>query len=362
MKSLKQTLLYLLVTVIVHSTTQAQQCFFKRSSLGSQFHYGSFLTNAPKAVYVRDSYSYFGELYFQQPAFNASRPNRPLTQWGAGLFFGQTGSKKYIGKMGGAFSYIKLPVFKYRSLNSSIRLGAGLGWIEKPYNTVTNHKNVIIGSAINGYINALWQNEFSVSNNVSLNAGLSFSHLSNGSSTLPNLGLNIPALSLGVRYHVTPNKSRVLPLEEGKTGKWSLDAFTSVGVKQVPWIGSKRYLVNVANIETAKNVSLRSSFGGGIFLFYDRTYKLDMSDIYPYTRDVSNAQAGLYALYRFQAGRVVIPLQFGIPLVNKEANSQLFQQIGARYSISKKWSGQFLLKTFGGKADLIHFGVGYKIR
>jgi hypothetical protein len=264
--------------------------------------------------------------------------------------------------MAGAFSFINLPLFKFQVLKSNLRLGAGIGWIEKPYNKVSNHKNVIIGSSINGYLNILWQNEVAINNNITLNIGLSFSHLSNGSSTLPNLGLNIPALSIGVRYSSSPTEYKIPKVQETTINKWTLGAFTSVGVKQVPWIGSKRYLVNVVNIEMAKQVSFRSSLGGGLFLFYDRTYELDQSDIFPLKRDVSNAQGGVYALYQFKAGRLVLPVQIGVPLANREANNQVYQQVGLRYSISPKWSGQVLLKAFGGKADLLHLGVGYKIK
>ena len=362
MKGLKQLILYCTVSLASTISVQAQQGFLSRSSFGGQFHYGSFITSEPKAVYVRDSYSYFGELYFQQQAPKAARLNRPIPHWGAGLFVGHTGSKKYIGKMAGAFSFINLPLFRIQRLQSNLRLGAGLGWIEKPYHKETNHKNVLIGTAINGYINALWQNEVALNNRIFLNAGLSFSHLSNGASTLPNLGLNIPAFSFGLRYKVNPTGNTLSKVQEPVKQQWTANVYTSVGVKQVPWIGSDRYVVNVANVEAAKPVSYRSLLGGGVFLFYDRTFKLDQSDIYPLKRNVSNAQAGIYALYEFRAGRVGLPIQVGVPLLNKEANEQVFQQVGIRYSVTSKWSGQVLLKTYGGRADLIHLGVGYKIR
>lgn len=362
MKGLKLIFLFLTAQFVFSTAIQAQRGFFDRSSLGAQFHYGSFLTNEPKAVYVRDSYSYFGELYFQQKAPKAARPNRPIPNWGAGLFLGHTGSRRYIGKMAGAFSFISLPLFRFQRFQSNLRLGAGLGWIEKPYDQVTNHKNVIIGTALNGYINALWQNEVAISKRITLNAGLSFSHLSNGSSTLPNLGLNIPALSLGVLYTAYPKEKHISPIQESSNNKWTIGAYTSAGVKQVPWIGSKRYVVNVANVEAAKPISYRSSIGGGLFLFSDRTFVLDQTDIYPLKRDVSNVQAGAYAAYEFKAGRVALPVQVGVPLLNREANAQVFQQVGIRYSLSPKWSGQVLLKTYGGRADLIHLGVGYKIK
>jgi hypothetical protein len=360
MRALTNVLLYLFALMISHSCL-AQQGFSNRSSFGGQFHYGSFITSEPKAVYVRDSYSYFSELFFQQVAPNASRYNRPPTQWGAGVFLGHTGSRRYIGKMAGAFSFIKLPLLKYRKLNSSIRLGAGAAWVQKPYNVVSNHKNVIIGTAFNGYINALWQNEIPVSKKLFLNAGLSFSHLSNGSSTLPNLGLNIPAFSIGLHYSANLQEPLIFQQPNTSLNDWSMGAYSTIGVKQVPWIGSKRYIVNTASVEATKQVSFRSSIGGGAILFYDRTFELDQNDIYPLKRDVSNAQAGVYALYEFKAGRVALPIQVGIPLLNREANDQVFQQVGIRYNVIKNLSGQILLKTYGGRADLIHVGLGYKI-
>jgi len=263
--------------------------------------------------------------------------------------------------MAGAFSFINMSLFRVQRLQSKLRLGAGLGWIEKPYDKVANHKNVLIGTAINGYINAHWQNEIAISNKVFLNAGLSFSHLSNGASTLPNLGLNIPALSLGLRYQANPTENGLFK-SDSSSRRWAVNGYTSVGVKQVPWIGSERYVVNVANVEVVKPISYRSRLGGGVFLFHDRTFKLDQSDIYPLKREVSNAQAGIYALYEFRAGRVGLPIQIGVPLLNREANDQVFQQVGIRYSVSSKWSGQVLLKSYGGRADLIHLGVGFKIK
>lgn len=362
MNSFKQKLLYLTVLLAVCTPSRAQQSFFQRSSFAGQFNFGSFLALEPKADYVRDSYAYFGEVFFQQEAPNAASVNRPTPHWGAGLFFGHTGSRKYIGTMAGTFSFINLPLFKTQGLQSNLRLGAGLGWIEKPYNKVTNHKNVLIGTAINGYVNVLWQNEIAVNHKILLNAGISFSHLSNGASTLPNLGLNIPALSIGLRYKVNPTEYTVLKKREHLSQAWTANAYTSIGVKQVPWIGSDRYLVNVANVEVAKPVSFRSRLGGGIFMFYDRTFELDQYDIYSFKRDVSNTQAGAYASYEFKAGRVGLPIHVGVPLFNRKANDKVFQQVGIRYSATQNWTGQLLLKTYAGRADLIHLGVGYKIR
>lgn len=339
----------------------AQQGFLNRSAIGGQFHYGSFLTVEPKAVYLKDSYSYFGELYFQQSTKYPAECNKAAPQWGAGLFFGQTGSKQYVGKMGGLFSFISLPLFKYKTFTSNLRLGAGLGWIEKPYDKITNHKNVLIGSPINGYINAFWQNEWGIAPNTFLNAGVSFSHLSNGSSSLPNLGLNIPAVSAGVRYGGTLSPKELQTMLNPAAKKWAINAYTSLGIKQKPWVGSKRYIINVVSTEISKRVSVRSQFGVGAFLFYDRSLVIDPQSFTGAKRDVSKVQAGAYIAYDYKVGRLSLPLQLGIPIINSKTNAKRFQQIGIRYSLTERWTSQLLLKTYGGKADLLHLGIGYKI-
>jgi len=339
----------------------SQQGFFSRTALGGQFHHGTFLTVEPKAVYLKDSYSSYGEIYFQQSTKYPSNPQKRAPQWGSGLFFGQTGSKQYVGKLGGFFSFITLPLFKYKAFTSNLRLGAGLGWIEKPYDKVTNHKNVLIGSPINGYINALWQNEWEISNNTYLNAGVSFSHLSNGSSTLPNLGLNIPAISAGVRFGGASRPKETYTQLNASAKRLSWRAYSSIGVKQRPWVGSKRYIINIVSTEVNKRISNRSQFGAGTFLFYDPSLVIDPASVIGAKRDISKVQAGAYIAYDYKVGRLSLPLQIGVPIVNSKTNAKRFQQIGIRYSLTDRWNSQLLLKAYGGKADLLHLGVGYKI-
>src|SRR5688572_9095898 len=178
----------------------AQESFFRSTSFGAQAHYGSFITILPKAQYLRDSYSYFGEISFQRNYKKLWPLDSQFVQWGGGIFLGNTGSKQYVGNMTGAFSFINLPLLNKKNFLSKLRIAGGIGWIEKPYNKNTNHKNVLLGTALNAYMNFVWQNEFKLTPKTFVNIGFSFSHLSNGSNTSPNLGLNIPAISIGMRY------------------------------------------------------------------------------------------------------------------------------------------------------------------
>jgi hypothetical protein len=357
-----QKLLNCLICLLFFIVSQSQQSFFKTSSLGVQAHYGSFITILPKAQYLRDSYSYFGEISFQRNYKTQWPLDSQFVQWGGGIFFGNTGSKQYVGNMTGVFAFINLPLLHKNNFASKLRMGGGFGWIEKPYNKNTNHKNVLLGTVLNAYLNFIWQNEFKLTSKTFFNFGLSFSHLSNGSSTLPNLGLNIPAVSIGVRYSYGNESPPAKILKDSVQKKFSYNLYASAGIKQHPWIGSKRYLVNVFSVEMTKQTNRKHQYGGGIILFYDRSLEVNPLTITSDKREQNNFQAAILASYEYSIGRLSLPLQFGGYIFNHDVYSVIFQQAGLRYRFSKRFSMEAILKLYGGKADTFHAGIGYKIK
>src|SRR5215204_5261722 len=121
-----------IICILFFFTSTAKQSFFKSSSFGVQAHYGSFITILPKAQYLRDSYTYFGEIYFQRNYKKVWALDSQFVQWGGGIFLGNTGSKQYLGNMIGGFSFINLTLLARRNFQSKLRMGGGFGWIEKP--------------------------------------------------------------------------------------------------------------------------------------------------------------------------------------------------------------------------------------
>ena len=357
-----QKLVSCVICVLIFFTSSPQKSFFKSSSFGAQAHYGSFITILPKAEYLRDSYSYFGEISFQRNYKKLWPLDSQFVQWGGGVFFGNTGSKKYVGNMSGAFSFINLPLFYKNNFVSKLRIAGGLGWIEKPYNKNTNHKNVLLGSALNAYLNFIWQNELKLSTKTFVNLGLSFSHLSNGSSTLPNLGLNIPAISIGMRYAYSDAIVSTHTSTDSFEKKLSLNLYTSLGIKQHPWIGSERYLVNVLSGEVTRTINYKHQYGGGIIFFYDRSLEVNPETITSDKREHNNFQAALLGTYEYSIGRLSLPLQLGVYVYNHDVYSVIFQQAGLRYRFSKRFLATAMLKLYGGKADVFLAGIGYKIK
>lgn len=332
-------------------------------SFGLQAAYGTFLTHLPKAAYLRDSWSWLGEAYWQRQTDGSKAWHRAngLPQWGVAVFFGHTGSRQYMGSMAGAFPFVNLGLVRRRQFTSALRAGTGLGWIQKPYDKTDNHKNVLIGSRFNAYISFLWKNEFRLAPGIYANAGLGFSHFSNGSSTLPNLGLNIPSFSAGLRYGggtgVPPTAQR-----DSFNSRVSVSLYASAGLKQFPWIEGRRYLVNTVLAEAGRQFRTNSRYAGGLAVYYDRSMEVDPRGLLSNKRKGNKVQAGIYAGYEHLFGRLSVPLQVGAYVLNRDIYSALFQQIGFRYRLNRRLQAQLLMKTHSGKADFIHVGLGYQFK
>lgn len=335
---------------------------WENASIGSRFYYGSFLTTKAKAEYIRDSYSSYGEVYFQIQTTGKSNweANHRYPQWGLSFIYGNTGSRQYIGHMSALYAWLNLPVIKSHHYTGSILVGTGPGWVSKPFDINTNPKNTLIGTKLNAYINLAFLNEIMISKRLALNAGLNFMHLSNGGTTLPNLGVNTPCVFAGIRYGFGE------PVREEKTTKDDFrrsikyQFFTSMSMKQAPWIGGNYYAINVLQAEAAYRVKQNYSYGLGMMFTYNRSLDFFPLENPSYEkRGQKKLQMGAYATYEHFFGRLSVPLQLGAYVYNRAKSPFLFQQFGLRYGFSKHLSAELLLKSHMGQADFIHTGIGY---
>lgn len=330
-------------------------------SAGVRFDYGSFFTSHPKAEYVRDSYSYFGEIFVEHATTGKKNwhiSNR-CPSIGLSFLFGNSGSKEYIGNLGAIYPYIRFKMFGESAYKASLKMGGGLAWITKPYDIYTNPKNTLLGSRFNAYLNLAFQNEVKLFNKLSLDAGIGIMHISNGSTTLPNLGLNIPYINAGIRYNFTKVEQIKRSVPDTSSRKIDIVLYTSIATKQYPWVGGNYYMINVFQGEVSKRISRNSALGLGLAIFYDRTLRRYIMEDRPDDPHYKKLQAGVYGYYEHFLGRLSLPIQLGAYVYNG-SKSGLFQQYGLRYRMTKHFLTEILLKSHSGQADFIHVGIGYK--
>ena len=361
MSKLVKTILHFFILLSFGSLkAQIPDSLKKNFSIGIYQYYGSLVAIVPKTTYIRDSYSSFTEISISRQTNGSKKWHRQSNypQVGISLVYGNPGSKEHVGKSITVFPFVNFAFIKKSNFKSSLRIGTGITWIEKPYHVSTNHKNTLIGSHFNNNIHVSQENEFRLSKSLFAIAGFAFVHISNGGIKLPNFGLNIPSLTAGLRYSFNEKiiKDTTKTIIDKKI---KLRLLLSSGLKQTPWAGSPRYVVGVLGAELIKPLSPADYIGSGVNLFYDPSLTKDPSGILKTTDKTENIQIGVHAFYERKVGRLSIPIQLGFYVLNAAKRKSVYQNIGMRYQLSPPLSVFYNLKAHAGKADYIHAGLSY---
>lgn len=345
-----------LITSFIAKSQSSEKKPWQYASVGMQYYRGSTIGNTFRRL--KDSDPYAAEIYFQKqvnfsPTWNTTKR---LPQWGIGLFLANSGSEKHIGKIASLYPYVKYPLFTFKSLQSDFRFAFGLAWAEKPYDQQTNPENLLVSQKINLHSNILWQNEFRLSPRHFINSAFSFFHISNAKTSIPNLGINIPAVSIGYRYAFHGETKKPILRTDTLNRKPFLKVFLSGGIKQMQVPDSSYYFVKAFSLEAGKQISHSSVISVGIIITNDRSVKTD--PLVKNLRSIQTMQAAVYASYEYNFGRFSIPVQLGVFVYNSNAN--MVEAVGVRYKLNKNWIAQMLLKAHVYRADMMHLGIGYK--
>ncbi|UOQ75817.1 acyloxyacyl hydrolase [Hymenobacter sp. 5516J-16] len=125
-----------------------------------------------------------------------------------------------LGQSYAASVYINKAFWRTQRQELSFRIGTGVGYFSKRFDQATNHKNTIISSRLNATLQTRLEYDVALSEQLGLLLGVGLNHYSNGATTKPNFGINLPTVVLGLNYHqqrplrplATPRRQRPLIL------------------------------------------------------------------------------------------------------------------------------------------------------
>lgn len=261
--------------------------------------------------------------------------------------------------------YISKPFLRTRRQDLSFRLGTGLAWFTNPYNQDTNHKNTIVSSALNATLQARFEYDYALTPHLGLLLGLGLNHYSNGATTKPNFGVNLPTVVLGLNYHQQrpAPTAAVLAPDPPEVGHnfWNLS--TSLGFKQRNEGDRDKYLVNSLTVAYGRRVNRKSNLLVGLEGFYDRSLRAVLQDT---ARDQSNLpdvkKAGGFVGHELLFGRLAFVSHLGFYFYNPyKSNSFYYERLGLKYQFTPAVFGAIDLKIHRGAADVIEFKAGVKL-
>jgi hypothetical protein len=344
--------LILFVLLALQLEPQAQGGFEYRQKLGFLLAHRGLMAHLPQAPAVASEFSYIYQTKQHKKWHEAFR--QPLV--GGTLFFGSVGNNQILGRFTGLYGFVELPIVKYKRYRLDFRCATGLGYTNRPFDPILNPENVAIGSRLNAMMCFALKQSYRL-HNYGLTFGIDMTHFSNASFQMPNLGINVPYLSLGVQRFFDDVQQK----EHGKElqrPKLSYGASVIYSQKEMRPVGVGRYPVYAANIFARKYFGPKA----GLELSLDVIYKMGLLQhpSYPQAAGLDPLQLGLFVGYVQPFDRLHFIYGAGVYLRDVLQPDELFYiRLGTRYALTQNLEGLFTLKTHYAKADYMEIGFSY---
>jgi hypothetical protein len=264
-------------------------------------------------------------------------------------------------------------------------LGTSFNW--KKYNPVTNPDNVYVGAPMNIYFAANFFHIYELSKEIDLSAGITFNHVSNGATRMPNSGVNSLAASVGLTYHF--NRDRIIseynpslhpPVYEEmrlisdfsfhstvRQRKYSPEK-TGLSSKYI----DKKFMVAGASYSLLHMPDYKYRYGGSLDLIYDESAGFTAKKIGENPDGSDMAEfcegnvIGRFALGLSGRGEIVMPRysvsgQLGYDIIKgKKQDHRLYQVLSVRIPLWNNIYGSFILRVQKlSKAQYMFLGIGY---
>ncbi|MCX6234560.1 MAG: acyloxyacyl hydrolase [Bacteroidetes bacterium] len=306
----------------------------------------------------------YGQQFWEQMY---SYPDIGIVYYHSGL-----GISPYLGTANALFPYINFPIIKTKTITIGFRLGAGIGYLTKKFERLENFKHLAIGSHINFAGNLMLELNYRLNDFYWFTAGLTLTHFSNGSFKLPNYGLNVPAISIGLqrffnRQNVPIQKRLYSPTKPFDFDIHRIIEFNLTGVfgfKDLQALVGKKFFVYSLFGTALKQISYKSKFGGGFDVSYDGSDEKILEKNHVIVENkFSLIKTGLNIAYQLALGKLAFDFNYGMYLSGKDqSDGSVYQKVSIKYDFSEHLYANITLKVHWGRADFIGWGMGYKIK
>ncbi len=363
---------FAIVLVPVFSYSQFEHKLFSSNLLiESKVHYGFIYAHHLELEMYNAHFPAF-EISLSQMTFGKYKWERDYNYpiIGMTFFYSGLGYNPSLGQALALMPFINFPLVKSKNFTFGFRFALGLGYLTERFDRLENYKNLAIGSHFNAAVNLMLEARYRINYFLTVTGGISLQHFSNGSLKLPNYGINVPLVNVGLVYRpVKENKNigdrfyaPVEPFSVILRHSIEFNLGAMIGWKDMEEVLGERFIVYHIYENTMIRISRKSKIGLGLDLSYDPSSVVILEkNGTPVENKFSVARPGINAAYELILGRLGFVLNLGGYLGGKEtSNGPLYEKISVQYNFSKNFFASVMLKVHWGRADYIGWGLGYK--
>ncbi|RZJ66468.1 MAG: acyloxyacyl hydrolase [Flavobacterium sp.] len=343
-------------------TTNIEVSYFRGNIYKHTDDITHLITGHPEGVLISFNRQTFGEKEWQQ-AYN-------YPDYGMSLQY-QDFKNEYLGE---AYAIGLHYNFYFLNRHLQFRISQGVGFATNPYDKETNFKNNAFGSRLMS--SNLFMLNFKKENLVGrfgAQAGMMFTHFSNGRIKSPNSGINTYAVNVGVNYNIDEKQPKYIRNDsiDNKSFREPLrySLYFRSGVSESPITGSGQYPFYHIGLAVDKRLGRKSALQLGADVFFSKYLKefIRYSSVaYPdrpyLDPDTDYKRVGVFVGHELFINRLSVEAQLGYYVYKPfDYEIDLYQRLGAKYYVSKNIFGGIALKAHGGRAEAIEVGIGIRI-
>ena len=371
-------ILFCLLTLLLMGNAAEAQLSHRNYEIEARAHYGFM-------YFQNDQYhSALGRYRRHTPAFEFSLhrntygehrwevlhnyPSIGLTFYYSG--FGNDSISAELGRVFALYPFINFPFSPNENSRLSFKFGVGLSYLTNKFDPKENFHNYAIGSHIDAAINLSFEYRQRLFNRLHWVTSFGLTHFSNGSTKIPNMGINVLSVATGLSWYLAPPKAQIdkklrprnYIFEFDGKQHFVTDYQYTVGFKDISQeYGTHQYfLVHDLAANFMFQLSEIHRLGLCLELVYDNSDKIIKPewDIY--------LKPGLMVTYEILFDRLSFIFNLGmrnnVPLNSKIFGILIYQKMAARYYFTENLFATIAFTTYDIKADLISVGVGYHIQ
>ena len=231
------------ISIVLTSLTSFSQ---EEQWIDGRFKAGFLLAHRSIMGHLANEHAFAGEISYMRKGGGekAWHEGYKFPTYGLTGFFGSTGNRELMGHYFGLYTFMSFPFIKYKGYTFSGKMGAGLGGGTKVYDD--SDSTLLLSMAVSTPLNALVclgvESRYEFGNHA-LSLNLDMTHFSNGAFKVPNLGLNLPYVSIGYGYKFKESAYDTIPVHKPFQPYWEFGGVTFGSVKEVFPTGGKKYPV-----------------------------------------------------------------------------------------------------------------------
>ncbi|MBN1338313.1 MAG: acyloxyacyl hydrolase [Bacteroidales bacterium] len=352
----------LMLTLCLQASTDKFKAGSRKAFMvtGIKTHYGSLIKHSKKIGELPDAFPSGIELtmswhYHNQASFDRCRC---FPRIGFMFAYWNYGLPEILGRGIYLVNYAEPFFGAHNRTFFSVRAAWGLALLSNPYHETGNPYNLSYSSKINFPL-LLSINLFHRLNpNFLLNIGLSYNHVSNGGMSEPNLGINFPAIGLGIDYNISPVRFiKKSPGDWRREGVMKrTDLIISSGRKQLDHSEKQRHSIIGFSASHSRQVGRVSAlFAGGEWLMDGAVReKIRIKRI----QGSGSQSVGLFAGHKFLLGRFFFSQAIGLYIYKPyDYGDPYYQRYGLMFRANPHLLAGISLKAHRHVADHLDLRV-----